>query len=41
MVAVYAPTLDADDKVKDTFYSQLQAIGDEGPTGDILVVAGD
>ncbi len=41
IIAVYMPTLDADDIVKAAFFSQIQAIVDEVPTGDILVVAGD
>ncbi len=41
IIAVCAPTLHVDEDVKDTFYSQLQAIVDEVPPDDILVVAGD
>ncbi len=41
ILAEYAPTLDADDGVKDASCAELQAAVENVPTGDILVVAGD
>ena len=41
VVAVYAPTLNSDDTVKDDFYAQLQATIDRTPQRDLMLVAGD
>ncbi len=41
IIAVYAPTLDAADDIKNDFYADLQDAVDETPASDILVVAGD
>ena len=41
IVAVYAPTLDSEESLKDRFYRDLQVAVDSVPTGDILIVAGD
>ena len=41
VVAVYAPTADAADNDKDSFYDQLQLTIDKIPLGDMLIVAGD
>jgi exonuclease III len=41
VIAVYAPTLAADSHVKDDFYEHLQAIVNQIPRRDILVIAGD
>ncbi len=41
VVAVYAPTLDAAEEVKDAFYDDLQGAVDRVPTADMLIVAGD
>ena len=37
----YAPTNEADYKVKDDFYEQLHKIVDEAPRHDMLLVIGD
>ncbi len=41
VIAVYAPTLQADETVKSEFYEQLQATMDRIPPRDLLFVAGD
>ncbi len=41
VIAVYAPTLDAAEEVKDSFYDDLQDAVNRVPAGDILIVAGD
>ncbi len=40
-IAVYAPTLGAEEEVKDSFYADLQDAVDRVPTGDMLIAAGD
>ena len=40
-VQVYAPTNDAESKVKDEFYEQLQAVIERAPSHDMLVMMGD
>lgn len=41
VIAVYAPTLAADPGDKDEFYENLQAVVNQVPKRDILIVAGD
>ncbi|BHF73605.1 hypothetical protein SprV_0401668700 [Sparganum proliferum] len=41
IVAVYAPTSAAEQRDKEEFYSQLQALVDRLPRRDLLIVAGD
>lgn len=41
VIAVYAPTLDSEDTVKDEFYDSLQNAFDRIPSSDFVVVAGD
>ena len=41
VVTCYAPTEEADDADKDNFYEQLQAIIEEVPAHDVLLVIGD
>ncbi len=41
VVAVYAPTLDAAEKVKDSFYNDFQGAVDRVPAGDIPIVLRD
>ena len=41
VIACYAPTEDADEADKDAFYDQLQAVTDEVPTHDLVMVLGD
>ncbi|BHF85811.1 hypothetical protein SprV_1002898400 [Sparganum proliferum] len=41
IVAVYAPTSAAEQRDKEEFYSQLQALFDRLPRRDLLIVAGD
>ncbi len=41
VIAVYAPTLDAAEEVKDSFYDDLQDSVNRVPGGDMLIVAGD
>ena len=41
IVSVYAPTLNADDEIKDEFYNDLQYIMNRIPHRDLIVVAGD
>ncbi len=41
VVAVYAPTLDAAEEAKGSFYDDLQDAVDRVPAGDMLIVAGD
>lgn len=40
-IQVYAPTSNADDETIDGFYSDLQALIDDSPQSDMLIVAGD
>ncbi len=40
VVAIYAPTLDAAEEAKDSFYDLQDAV-DRVPAGDMLIVAGD
>uniref|UniRef100_A0A183TEK8 Endo/exonuclease/phosphatase domain-containing protein n=1 Tax=Schistocephalus solidus TaxID=70667 RepID=A0A183TEK8_SCHSO len=41
IVSVYAPTSAAEQRDKETFYSQLQALVERLPRRDLLIVAGD
>ncbi|CAI9726958.1 Hypothetical predicted protein [Octopus vulgaris] len=41
VIAVYAPTLNADDADKMQFYADLQAAVDDVPSSDVPIVAGD
>ena len=41
MIVCYAPTGDAEEADKDAFYDQLQAVTDEVPTHDLVMVLGD
>ena len=41
VIVCYAPTEDAEDEEKDTFYDELQAAVDETPTHDVLLIMGD
>ncbi|XP_065582594.1 uncharacterized protein LOC136041763 [Artemia franciscana] len=41
LVACYAPTNDADDVTKDSFYNTLQAVAKDIPSHDLTCVAGD
>ncbi len=41
VVAVYAPTLDAAEGAKDSFYADIQDAVDRVPAGDMLFVTGD
>ena len=41
IVSAYAPTLDANEDVKDKFYDDLQTITQNVPTNDKLIILGD
>ncbi len=41
VIAVYAPTFDAAEETKDSFYDELQDAVGIVPIGDMLIVAGD
>ncbi len=41
VIAVYAPTLDAAEETKDSFYDDLQDATGRVPAGDMLIVTGD
>ncbi len=41
VVAVFVPTLDAAEELKESFYDDLQETIDSAPSGDMLIVAGD
>ena len=41
VIVCYAPTEDAEDEEKDTFYDELQASVDETPSHDVLLIMGD
>ena len=41
VIVCYAPIEDAEEADKDTFYDQLQAVTDEVPTHDLLMVLGN
>ncbi|KAK2704134.1 hypothetical protein QYM36_017579 [Artemia franciscana] len=41
LVASYAPTNDADDVTKDSFYNTLQAVAKDIPSHDLICFAGD
>ena len=41
VIVCYAPTEDAEEADKDAFYDQLQAVTDEVPTHNLLMVLGD
>ena len=41
MVQVYAPTNDADEETKDSFYDMLQGVTDEIPRHDMIIMMGD
>lgn len=41
VIAVYAPTRDADDTTKNDFYEDLQNLVRQVPSSDMLIVAGD
>ena len=41
VIVCYAPTEDANEADKDAFYDQLQAVTDEVPTHDLVMVLGD
>ncbi len=41
VIAVHAPTLDATEETKGSFYNDLQDAVGRVPTGDMLIVAGD
>ena len=41
VIICYAPIEDAEEADKDTFYDQLQAVTDEVPIHDLLIVLGD
>ncbi|KAK2718062.1 hypothetical protein QYM36_006751 [Artemia franciscana] len=41
LVACYAPTNDADDVTKDSFYNILQAVAKDIPSHDLICFAGD
>ena len=41
VIVCYAPTEDAEEADKDAFYDQLQAVTDEVPTHDLVMVLGD
>ena len=41
IIQCYAPTNDADDKKKDEFYLQLQAIVEKASTKDMVMMMGD
>ena len=41
VIVCYAPIEDSEEADKDTFYDQLQAVTDEVPTHDLLMVLGD
>jgi len=41
VIVCYAPIEDAEEADKVAFYDQLQAVTDEVPTHDLLIVLGD
>ena len=41
VIQVYAPTNDAEEDTKDAFYEQLQAVVEETPSHDMLILLGD
>ncbi len=41
VIAVYAPTLNAEEEAKDSFYGNLQDVVNSVTAGDMLIVAGD
>ncbi len=41
VIAVYAPTLDATEEAKESFYDDLQDAVDRVPAGDMLIISGD
>ena len=38
---MYAPTLDADEEVKDEFYEQLQSVVEKVNKHDMVIITGD
>ena len=40
-IVCYAPTEDAEEEQKDTFYDELKASVDETPSHDVLLITGD